>query len=144
MFRFLFIYFYQIQCLLEMHLRRHSDFRKKSNRCFNAVTVTNKLRIVYALSFWGLELGYVPVLSQMKWLVVQDFMRINFLWILDPTCFMSTSKFLHCISQVLRRKDFIISRTMGHNSLYCICMKTAFIVIFMSLQNSENQLYFVL
>lgn len=52
-----FFNFYQIQNLLEMHLRRHAHCRVKLNRCFNTVRVTLKLRMVHVLSFLGVELG---------------------------------------------------------------------------------------
>lgn len=80
------------------------------------------------LSFFGVELGYVSVLSQKKQIVVQDFEE-KFSFYLDCACFMPTSKFLYCMNRVLRRKSFSISNTIGHNTLYHVCMKTAVTVV---------------
>lgn len=123
-----FFNFYQIQNLLEMHLRRHAHCRVKLNRCFNTVRVTLKLRMVHVLSFLGVELGcfsFIPNEATSS----AGFYEEKFSFELNRTCFMPTSQFLYCMSRVLRRKSFSISSTRGHNTLYHICMKTAFIVV---------------
>lgn len=84
--------------------------------------------MVYVLSFLGLVsicFSFVPNEATSS----AGFYEDNFSSDLDRTCFMPTSKFLYCMSRMLGRKSFSISNTMDHNTLYHICMKTAFIVV---------------
>lgn len=123
-----------------MHLRRHAHCRVKLNRCFNMVRLTLKLRMVHVLSFLGVELGcfsFIPNEATRS----AGFYEEKFSFELNRTCFMPTSQFLYCMSRVLRRKSFSISSTRGHNTLYHICMKTAFIVVLSFWEPGISYLY---
>jgi len=85
--------------------------------------------MVYVLSSLELVLGYVSVLSQMKQLVVQDFTRRIFLLIYITFALCQYLNFYIVSVECVIRKSFSSSSTTGHNTLYHICMKTAFIVV---------------
>lgn len=62
-----------------MYLRKRSYCRVKLNRCSKSYAqAENGLYIVF---FGRVDLGYVSVLSQIKQLVVCNFVRRNFLFI---------------------------------------------------------------